>query len=301
MGRKALVTGASGFVGSYLCPALISNGYEVHSLSETRCDIRDYQSVQELISRVQPQLIYHLAAMSFVPACQADLDKTIAVNVSGTHNLLKASMESGLRPKMIFISTANLYGKVSADQIPITEATKVQPENNYALSKYMAEAVVQMYARETDAETVIFRPFNHIGPGQLDKFVVSSFAKQLIEIKKGMKEPVMAVGNLSPKRDFTDVRDIVRAYVSAGEVGSGIYNLCSDTAYSIQDLLDRLIKISGVECSVERDQERYRKNDLPVLSGNPAKAYQDLGWEAEIALDQSLEDILDYWDAQLTG
>ena len=111
----------------------------------------------------------------------------------------------------------------------------------------------------------------------------------------------MAVGNLSPKRDFTDVRDIVRAYVSAGEVGSGIYNLCSDTAYSIQDLLDRLIKISGVECSVERDQERYRKNDLPVLSGNPAKAYQDLGWEAEIALDQSLEDILDYWDAQLTG
>lgn len=280
---KALVTGAGGFVGKYLTAILIENDIKVLGIDRKDCDISDFNSLVKIVSDFKPDVVYHLAALAYVPDCEEDFAEALKTNVLGTYNIVKAAKDS----KIIFISTANIYGYVTEVELPLSELSPIKPANNYALSKSMAEDIVKTYARDY----VIFRPFNHIGVGQNENYVVTSFAKQLAEIKAGKKEAVFKVGNLSAERDFLAVEDVVKAYLAAATKGYGVYNLCSGHALSIQEILDKLIKIAGVEVNIQIDPERYRENDLPVLYGTYKKAEDELGWEPEVSLEIVLQAI----------
>ena len=300
---RALVTGASGFVGEYLVQQLLDSGdevlgttmpglpyKEVLGCSYKPCDVTNADEIAEIISDFKPEAVYHLAAIAFVPEAEKDFSKTLTINVGGVSNVAKACSLVGA--KLLFISSSDIYGKI--DSLPITEETPLRPANNYSLSKLMGELVVERYERTNGLQAVIARPFNHIGPRQNDRFVVANFAKQLAKISLGMKEPVMKVGNLSAKRDFSDVRDIVKAYRAAMVSGSGIYNFCSGKAVAIQSILDELIEISGLKVTIEQDPERMRPSDTPEHYGSFEKAKRELGWSPRHSLRESLEDIYQY-------
>ncbi len=287
-----MLTGGSGFVGSYLTEQLKSEGHEVFSIDSDSCDIRNFALTSKIINDFVPNVIYHLAALAHVPTCEEHFEDALGVNVTGTYNILKSAKSLIIPPRIIFISTANVYGVVDSNDLPLTENSAVRPDNNYAITKVMAEELVLKYQRETKVDVVIFRSFNHIGPRQNASFMLPNFVRQLIAIKKQQQEPILKVGNLSAERDFTDVRDIVRAYVLALTKGSGIYNLCSHNLISIKDLLDKVIGIINIKVKIEVSPELYRKNDLPVLLGNNLKVTHHLGWKPEISLDKTLLDII---------
>jgi len=214
------------------------------------------------------------------------------VNVIGTENVATAALSAGA--KLLFVSTASVYGDIRSQDLPISEETPVSPNNNYGISKLAAEHIIAKHsARGLDA--VVLRPFNHIGPGQGDQFVASSFAKQLAEIAAGKRPPQMKVGNLAVKRDFTDVRDICRAYRLAAEKGRGTYLLASGCAVAIEEILQTLIKIAGVEVEVTQDPERLRGKEIPEIYGTSVKAERELGWRPEQSLTSTLEAVYDYW------
>lgn len=299
---RILVTGAGGFVGNHLCPLLSSNGHEVLALDHSNKlkskeiksvggDITDYDTILKIFNEFKPEAVYHLAGLAFIPLCEKDFQKTLDVNVMGTYNLLKASEKTQLLKKFILISTANVYGIVKEEDLPLTEDSPVVPNNNYAVSKLMAEEAVRKYERTHNIPCIIFRAFNHIGPGQAKEYVIPSFAYQISEIKKSESSETLKVGNLAAKRDFTDVRDIVDAYLLALEKGQGVYNLCSNNEISIEEIVNKLIKISGTGVDTEVDPERLRPNDLPVLKGDNSKVMKELGWNPKYSLDQTLEDI----------
>ena len=292
---KILITGCGGFVGKFLLAELQKAGHQTVPTDRTgdflKLDITDYENCRKVFDDVKPDVVYHLAAIAYVPLAEKDFSLALNVNVSGTINICKAALESGVKPKIIFISTANVYGTVTPDELPLTEQSLIKPDNNYALSKYMAEEVVRKYERESGQDCVVFRAFNHIGPEQTKEYVIPGFAWQLKQIAAGKAPAVLNVGNLAARRDFTDVRDIVAAYVSAANLGQGIYNLCSGEDYSIEDVLKKLIDISGQRVEVKIDSARFRKNDLPVLRGDAGRAFNDLNWKPQITLDQSLADI----------
>ena len=300
---RVLVTGASGFVGEYLVQHLLDAGdevlgttmpglpyKEVSGCSYKSCDVTNADEITKIISDYKPDAVYHLAAIAFVPEAEKDFSKTLVINVGGVSNVAKASSEIGA--KLLFISSSDIYGKI--DSLPITEETPLRPANNYSLSKLMGELVVERYERTSGLRAVIARPFNHIGPRQNDRFVVANFAMQLAKISLGREPAVMKVGNLSAKRDFSDVRDIVKAYRAAIVSGKGIYNFCSGKAVSIQAILDELIEISGLEVRIEHDPARMRPSDTPEHYGSYEKAKRELGWSPSYSLRQSLEDIYQY-------
>ncbi len=295
---KILITGGTGFVGSYLFEELTSLGHQILSLDCHTCDIRNFSAVSHLITNFNPDAIYHLAALAHVPTCEESFEEAIAVNVTGTYNILKSAQLLAKAPRIIFISTANVYGIVGAADVPLTETSPVRPDNNYAITKFMAEELVLKYQRESQVPIVIFRSFNHIGPRQNPSFVLPNFVRQLVAIKNQQQEPILKVGNLSAERDFTDVRDIVKAYCLALTAGAGIYNLCSSKVISINDLLNRVINILDLKVEIEVDPTLYRKNDLPILMGDNQKVKTDLAWSPSIPLDQTLNDIINEFQAK---
>ena len=306
---KALVTGATGFVGNYLVNHLLQSGDEVcgtyivvNGLSDVgkvdgcryvECDVTNEKLAQQLIADFQPDVVYHLAAIAFVPEAEGNFSKALEINVAGTNSIIRACTLLDKKVNFLFISSAEVYGRSTT--FPVTEENPIAPNNNYSLTKIMAEFVLNRYVSANKISGVIVRPFNHIGPFQNDRFVVSSFAKQLALIANHKAEPVMKVGNLTSKRDFSDVRDIVRAYRLAALKGSGVYNLCSGQAYEIQDILDTLIKISGLKVAIKQDPERIRPSDTPINYGSYAKAERELGWHPEYKLEETLRDIYSYW------
>ena len=311
---KALITGADGFVGRYLMRHLLASGDEVvatgkedppsevleefkgnQKLQWQTLDVTDAKRCFDVIHDVSPEVVFHLAGISFVPACEDDFELALRVNVSGTSNLIRACHLLANASVFVFISSSEVYGKIAPEDLPLSETTAVRPNNNYSLTKLMAEEVVLRYGRYDHVRPVLMRPFNHIGPGQDERFVCSSFARQLADIAVGAREPVLRVGNLSAKRDFSDVRDIVRAYRNAALTGSGLYNLSSGGSIEIQKILDTLIEASGQEVRIELDQARMRPSEVPELYGTAAKAKHDLGWTPEYSIDQTLKDI--YADA----
>ena len=315
---KALITGISGFVGSYLAEFLLDKKYKVFGtfydkstfsnidnildkIEIFECDIRNYNSLKTIIEKVRPDEIYHLAAISFVPNSLKDPKLTFDTNLYGTLNLYQAVIEQKINPKILFVGSADEYGIVNKNDIPIKENCPLHPVNPYSISKASVDFLSYAYFKNYNLNIIRVRPFNHIGPRQSPEFVCSSFAKQIAEIEKGMKEPVIMVGNLEAKRDFTDVRDMVRAYwlaIQKGELGD-VYNICSGKAVSIKEILDKLLSISKTNIKVKQDLNRMRSSDIPILLGNFTKFRTQTSWEQEISFEKTLRCILDYWRERL--
>ncbi len=305
--QRAFVTGACGFVGGYLCEYLVGQGVEVlggvldaknspeRPFPVETCDVADETQCLEIFENFSPDVIYHLAGISFVPLAASDFQNTLRINVGGVHSVCRAAAAMDRSVKVVLASSGEVYGKIAPEEIPITEDTPVRPANAYSLSKLMAEEVVEFYDRSGKIEGYIMRPFNHIGPGQNDSFVTASFASQLAQISVGKAEPVIRVGNLEAARDFMDVRDVVRAYHLVLDHPAGVYNLSSGTSVSIQAILDILLDISGLDVRIEQDPDRMRPSEVPEVRGCFDKALLTFGWKPDIDIETSLRDIYASW------
>ena len=308
---RVLVTGACGFVGGYLLKHLVQSGDDVvgtflgspHSshpswslpVERVTLDLTDQHGCIDLVNRVRPEVIYHLAGIAFVPEAEENFDRVLKINVGATNNLARACHILERKTRFLFVSSAEVYGRIAAGDLPISEQLTPNPANNYSLTKLMAELVTKRYQQGGYVQPLIARPFNHIGPGQDYRFVASSFARQLAAISLGLNPPEIKVGNLEARRYFSDVRDIVRGYRLLALRGEGIYNLGSGKAVPVQQILDTLIKVSGLSVQVVQDQSRMRAAEVPEVFGSCARAERELGWRPEIALERSLHDMFDHW------
>jgi GDP-4-dehydro-6-deoxy-D-mannose reductase len=294
---RVLVTGATGFVGRHLLDALRAAGHEPVAMGgpldgapAVSLNIVDAQAVRRVVDAAAPEAIVHLAGQAFVPQSVADPLGTLAVNATGTANVLEAARAIGCR--VLVVSSAEVYGMQRPERMPLDETAVVRPANAYAASKLAAETFALTWHRSYGLDAVVARPFNHIGPGQDDRFVVASFAKQLAGIAGGAP-PLMYVGNLEAQRDFLDVRDVVAAYVlllANGRAGE-VYNISSGRPVAIREVLRQLITIARVPVEVRDDPERMRASDLPILSGDATKLRAETGWEPQHSLAASLRDI----------
>ena len=305
---RALVTGACGFVGAHLVQHLLEHSYSVcgtfiHQPPENlpykalQLNIRDLEQCRQICADFKPEAVFHLAGVAFVPEAEDDFESAMRTNTAGTWNVLKASFEAGAVKRFVYISSAEVYGKV--ETLPITEETPRKPANGYSLTKAMAEEAVEFYERRHPGTCVIMRPFNHIGAGQNDRFVASNFAQQLARMAHGLAPARLQVGNLEARRDFSDVVDIVRAYRLASENGHGIYNLSSGRAVPISEILKILCQICGVKIEIVADEARMRPSETPEVYGSFSKASRELGWQPQISLEESLRGVYKWWFERL--
>ncbi len=312
---RTLVTGGSGFVGQHLLRELLSAGHTVaggallgvppergalsrEERSRVRwvaLDVTSEESVAQAVEEYRPEQVYHLAAQSSVRASFADPLATWEVNATGTLRLLHAlGARSSPRPRVLVVSSAEVYGMVPEPEQPIAESRPLAPATPYGASKAAAEMAALQAAATGSVEVVVARSFNHIGPGQEEQFALPGFVRQLIEIRQGKREPVLRVGNLEVYRDLLDVRDVVQAYLRLMEQGEpgGTYNVCSGEAHSLAALVAELVELSGTRARIEVDPARFRPVDLPLLMGDP-QHLRALGWQPRIPMRRTLLDILD--------
>jgi GDP-4-dehydro-6-deoxy-D-mannose reductase len=311
---RALITGVCGFAGSHLAEYLLAHtdfkvcGTDISSDSRNIAHLRDRVDVivgdmsdasvtADVLSQAQPDYIFHLAAQAFVPLSWTDPWDTIANNIRAQLNIFQTLVDSGARPRVLVVGSADEYGMISPGELPVSEHTPLRPYSPYAVSKIAQDMLGYQYHASHGLPIVRVRPFNHIGVRQSPSFVTSDFAKQIAEIEQGRREPRLLVGNLTAKRDFTDVRDMVRAYSLAlerGEAGE-VYNLGAERAHSIQEVLDILLEMSEAEIEVAQDPARLRPTDVPVVVSDCSKFRERTGWRATVSLRDSLRDILNYW------
>lgn len=289
---RALITGGNGFVGQWLARHLEASGDEV-CIVDLPTDIADPEAVGPVVADFEPEAIYHLAALSHVGASWDAPTQVAHVNVVGTAAVLAAARAVASKPTVLFISSAEVYGSVTPDELPLSEAAELRPATPYAASKAAAEQVALQCFRGFDQPVVVVRPFNHIGPGQAPVFAVPAMAKRMVEaVAAG--QPSIKVGNLSARRDFTDVRDVVRAYrllVTHGSPGE-VYNLASGVDVGIDEVVDLLLAELGAALSTEVDPELLRPVDIPVLRGDASKLRAATGWEPELPLAETIRDVL---------
>lgn len=311
---RALVTGIGGFAGSHLAEALVAAGWEVvgflapgesrrhlHAVQDRvtlrEVDVADADACTAATVEAQPTCVFHLAAMAFVPESVADPVRAYDVNVAGTIHILEAIRTAALDARVIYVSSADAYGAVAEDELPIREPQPWRPLTPYAATKAAADVLAETYERQYGMPIVRARPFNHTGPRQSPQFVCADFARQLARIEAGVAEPVIRVGRLTARRDFSDVRDIVRAYVllAAAGVPPGAYNICSERAVSISDILARLVALARVQVEVAEEPGRVRAHEVPEHRGDAARVRAATGWKPAVDLDQTLADTLAYW------
>jgi len=295
---KSLITGARGFVGPHLIDHLRSHGDEVVPVDLDRGpDLRDGSGWIETMADVGPEVVYHLAGWSDVGGSWNDPYTTFEVNVGGTVSILEAARRAGVR-RVVLISSAEVYGAVAADRLPITEDHPLLPGSPYGASKQAAEAAALQFNRGHGLDVVIVRPFNHIGPGQSPRFAAPAFATQIAAAEAAGDDeatPPLRHGDLSPERDLTDVRDVVRAYrllAGSGRAGE-CYNVCSGRSTAMSQLLATLCSLSTTSIETEIDPARLRPIEVQTQRGSPAKLIEATGWEPTIPLDQTLGDVLD--------
>ncbi|NPV58120.1 MAG: GDP-mannose 4,6-dehydratase [Actinobacteria bacterium] len=309
---RVLITGADGFVGRHLAAYLADEaGAEVLGLdlggprpggpwercAYGVCDILDTAAVFHVVEGFRPDYVFHLAAQSSVRRSWEDPDLTYRIALLGQSNLIDALLKAGVEARVHVACSAEEYGKVAEDELPVAEDHPLRPASPYALSKVMQEYHAIFCHQAYGIETVITRAFNMTGPGQSPEFVASDFARQIAEAEVGLREPVIRVGNLEARRDFSDVRDLVGAYwelLRKGEPGEA-YNVCSGEDHAISELLDILLSLSDASIEVTVDPERYRVADIPVLRGDNARMRTVTGWEPKRRLEQTLGDLLDWW------
>jgi GDP-4-dehydro-6-deoxy-D-mannose reductase len=257
----------------------------------------DLPALKELFAAVQPDHVFHLAAQAFVPASWEDPWSTLENNIRGQLNVLLASISLKASPRVLVVGSADEYGMLTAEELPVRETNPLRPNSPYAVSKVAQDMLGYQYYASHKLAAVRVRPFNHIGPGQSPAFVTSDFAKQIAEAEAGLRDAVMHVGNLEARRDFSDVRDIVRGYhlaITKGEPGE-VYNLGAERSYSIRDVLDALLALSDTPIKVSQDPTRLRPSDVPEVISDCSRFRSLTGWRTEVPLEQSLRDILNHW------
>lgn len=306
---NVFVTGATGFVGCYLRKLLHSSEHRIwgsaypdipEDSSEDQLfylDIRSDEDVRKRVKKIKPDWVFHLAAISNVGHSWSKRKETLETNIIGTLNLWEAIREFSPGARVLYVSSSDIYGKESLSGEPLTEKEEVLTMNPYAYTKWSGELLSQFYTRVENMDIVIARPFPHTGPGQSADFVCSDWACQIARIEKGQIDPVIKVGNVSAERDFTDVRDVVRAYTMLIEKGKPgeVYNVCSGRSYSLQSILEMLLSYTPKDISVLVDSQRLRKVDIPRLVGDNKKIKKVIAWKPQIPLDRSLKELLDYW------
>jgi GDP-4-dehydro-6-deoxy-D-mannose reductase len=317
---RALITGITGFAGSHLADYMLAEqpGVEVFGTHRWRsrtdnvahlagkvtlveADLRDYTSMHHALEQTRPDLIFHLAAQSFVPTSWRAPAETIATNIIGQTHLFEAVRSLGLDPTIQIAGSSEEYGLVLPDEVPIKETNPLRPLSPYAVSKVGQDFLAYQYFQSYGLKAVRTRGFNHTGPRRGEVFVSSNFARQVARIEAGAQEPVLRVGNLDSVRDFTDVRDVVRAYWLAATKGKPgeVYNIATGHGITIRAMLDQLLALARVEVDVQTDPERLRPSDVEVLIGDSSKFRADTGWEPRIPFAQTLRDLLDYWRARV--
>ncbi|MEW6685557.1 MAG: GDP-mannose 4,6-dehydratase [Candidatus Edwardsbacteria bacterium] len=312
---KVLITGITGFAGSHLADYLLNfDNMEIYGIQRWRsrteniehfrdkvtlyeCDLRDASSVRDVLERVRPDRIFHLAAQSFVPTSWHAPAESLITNVIGELNIFEAIRRIGINPWIQIACSSEEYGMVYPEEVPIKETNSLRPLSPYAVSKVGQDLLGYQYFMSYRMNIVRTRGFNHTGPRRAPVFASSDFAKQIADIEKGKREPVIYVGNLEAVRDFTDVRDMVRGYwlsLEKGEPGE-VYNICLGKGYKIKQLLDILLSYTEVKVEVRQDSTRLRPSDVPRLIGDHSKFSQRTGWKPEIPFEQTLKDLLNFW------
>lgn len=318
---RALITGIAGFAGSHLAEHLLAHpGIEVHgvflpefgtanlqkvaaSLTLHAGDMSDYPTVSRLLTDVRPDLVFHLAAQAAPSLSLVKPGETLVNNILGQLNILQACVQVGLSPRILVIGSADEYGLILADELPVRETNGFRPVNPYSVSKIAQDYLGYQYFLSHQLPVVRVRPFNHIGPRQGPGFVVADFARQIAQAEAGRTAPVVHVGNLDSRRDFTDVRDMVRAYYLAltqGELGE-VYNIGAGRSWAIGEVLKELIGLSAVRLSVETDASRLRPTDILDVVCDCTKFHALTGWRPEVPMQKTLRDVLDYWRAQVAA
>jgi GDP-4-dehydro-6-deoxy-D-mannose reductase len=306
----------TGFAGSHLAEYLLAEHPDVEVYGTHRwrsrmenvehlrdkvklleADLRDYTSMHSALERSRPDVIFHLAAQSFVPSSWTAPNDTLTTNVSGQTNLFEAVRALRLDPVIQIACSSEQYGLVLPGETPIKETNPLRPLSPYAVSKVAQDYLGYQYFQSYGLKVVRTRGFNHTGPRRGHPFVTSNFCSQVAAIEMGLQEPVIRVGNIDAIRDFTDVRDMVRAYwlaVTKAKPGE-VYNIATGNGIAIREMLERLIALANVEVKIETDPERLRPSDVEILIGDASKFKADTGWEPRIPFDQTLRDLLDYW------
>ncbi len=312
---RVLITGITGFVGSHMAEYALSKGAQVFGSNRWRSkteniehlreqvtfiesDLRDVSSVRALLEISVPDYVVHLAAQSFVGVSWHAPAETLTTNIISQVNLLEALRGLKMSPRFLVAGSSEEYGLVLDDELPIRETSPLRPLSPYAVSKVTQDMMAYQYFKSYGLPIIRTRAFNHEGPRRGDVFVTSNFARQVAEIEAGLREPVVYVGDLTPRRDYSDVRDIVRGYwllLERGEPGE-VYNLCSGRSWSIQAVLDFVLNLSTVKgITVKTDPARLRPSDVMILEGDPGKVHKATGWKVEIPFEQTLTELLDYW------
>lgn len=320
--KNILITGINGFAGSHLAELLLGHSKRVFGTVRLRsnmdnlsafvrnnaelieCELTDAHAVRNtLIGRVNPDVIYHLAAQSFVPKSWSSPADTMHNNIVSQLNIFEALRSFGMYSTIVVIAgSSEEYGLVHEHEAPIAEDNPLRPLSPYAVSKVAQDMLGYQYAQSYKMPIIRCRAFNHEGPRRGQDFVISNFAKQIASIESGLQEPVISVGNLDARRDFTDVRDTVRAYAALvhetmenGLEFGQVYNICSGRAWRIGDMLDMLLGMSTAEIEIKHDENRMRPSDVPLLLGNCDRLKEATGWVPEIPFERTLRDTLDYW------
>ena len=296
-----LITGHTGFVGRVLTKevAARSGRWAIVTLGD-HCDVRN-RDVAQRIAETKPDAVIHLAARTSVPESFRDVDGYFDVNFNGTLNLLRCLRATDFRGRFVYVGSGDCYGSIRAEDLPVREDHPLRPRNPYAVSKVAAEALCYQWAQTEGLDAVLARPFNHIGPGQDDRFVIAAFAKQIAAIRVANAAPQLVCGNLDVTRDLSDVRDVVAAYIALIERGESgqIYNVGSGRETSIRDVLERLLRLANVDVEVVVDPARVRRDEQQRVRADVAKIRSDTGWACEIPLDDTLRDILSDWMARV--
>ncbi len=309
---RILITGGTGFVGTHLTHFLKSyNSYIAVLVAHPgfapepdvkyyEADIRDRDAVRSVVQEVRPEQIYHLAGVTAVNESWSNPRLTYEVNVFGADNLFKAAMSLPAPPRILNVSTCQVYAPCSRS---LTEDSPLQPNSPYAASKAMAELLVVEYQRCAAGGIITARAFNHTGPGQAPSFVLPSVAKQFAEIEAGLRPPTLTIGNIEVQRDFTDIRDIVRAYrmlLDRGKPGE-IYNVCSGSAIALADIIQMFESVTATKAGIETEAARVRSNEILQICGDPRKIREVTGWRPEISLRKTISDLLDYWRSMVAS
>jgi GDP-4-dehydro-6-deoxy-D-mannose reductase len=322
---KVLITGVAGFAGSHLAEFIVKKGHErftfggeeieVHGVDRqhTRrdnirrveplivyheADLTDFVATLSLIRKTAPDRIFHLAAQSFVPTSWGAPADTLRTNIMAELNIFEACRELGISPRIQIACSSEEYGLVAPEECPIKESNPLRPMSPYAVSKVAQDMLGFQYYQSYGLYVVRTRAFNHTGPRRGEQFATSNFAKQIAEIEAGLHDPVMQVGNMEARRDFTDVRDMVEAYWLALEKAKpGVYNVCTGNCWSISEVLLMLVSMSpkNGEISAVPDPERMRPSDVPILQGDCSMFKAETGWQPKVPLKKTLQDLLGYW------
>lgn len=308
-----LVTGMAGFVGSHLTEFLLEKKEKIvglywktnldnlkhikKKLTLLECDVADFKSVHRIIKKIRPKEIYHLAAISSVGKSFSQPIFTFRINFGGTQNILEALRRENLRSRVLITNSADMYGKVSNRDLPIKENHPLKPLSPYAISKTCADILAEQYFKVYQIPVIRTHSFNHTGPRQALGFVIPDFASQVARIDLGLQEPVLKVGDLSAKRDISDVRDIVRGYyllMKRGKPGE-VYNLGCGKIYNLKKVLQFLVSLSSQKIKIEIDQSRLRKIDITALQADISKIKKETGWKTKIPLQKTLQDTYNFW------